>query len=139
MVKRVYATAVAVVLVWPAFQWGLVTFANVDPWKLCGFAMYAIHQSVEVLIVDTSDGQSRNLTANLRPPISRARKAWRRVRRVFGDLTRPDHLASVVFDTLKKVDGIGIVAITRRLGPRSSVFEEERRRYNYHRPAESSR
>ncbi len=138
-VRRGYATAVAVVLVWPAFQWGLVTFANVDPWKLCGFAMYAIHQNVDVLIVDTTDGSRNNLMQKLRPPISRARKAWLRNRRVLGDLVRPDALADVVFDTMKKVDRVGIVVVTRRLGPRSSLFVEDRRRYNYERPAKEPR
>ncbi|MCH2170201.1 hypothetical protein MK489_05425 [Myxococcota bacterium] len=133
ILTRFYATAIAVFLVWPAVQWGLVTFANVDPWKLCGFAMYAMQHHVEVKVIDRSGEEARDITRALIPRAGKARKHFLRYRQVLGDLVSPDELAEMVFGSTD-ADRISVVVITWRLGPRSSTFESERRQYFYQRP-----
>ena len=72
-VRRCYAAAVVLLLVWPAIHFGLVTFALANPWKLAGFAMYTMYHNVDIVIVDTSGPERRDIS-EARPRINRERK-----------------------------------------------------------------
>ena len=130
-VTRIYGAVISFLLVWPALHWILVTHFDTDPWKGVGFAMYTMHHSIEVRVVDVTD-EPTDITENLFPRAGMERKRFTRVRRALGDLVQPDELARIVLAKKPEIGTLKVVVIRRRLD-RSSVFNEKRTPYRYER------
>lgn len=110
--QSVAATALAALFVWPAIHFTLTQTAGVDPWKLCGWAMYARPRRAQQLaLMELRDGA----TAPIREISDAAREELRRVsasRAALGALQSMESFGRLLLDERPDADGVRVVVRT---------------------------
>jgi hypothetical protein len=69
---RLCGALLALVALWPLLHRPLVVIADVDPWKLFGFAIYCTPHHVSVDLIDRSRAPAREIRGDELPPYSPA-------------------------------------------------------------------
>lgn len=108
--KRRLAVAALVVLgVWPAIHFGLYRQYAIEPWKLCGWAMYARPRSTQqVALMELHDGHLRpihQISAPAREELARLSAR----RGALGALQPMDSLGAMLLEERPTGDGVRIV------------------------------
>ena len=110
--RRIMASIVAFVLVWPIAQAALVARFRVDPWEFFAWSMYALPAArVQVRVDVERAGQIRPLRAM--GEARRRIRAYARRRTALGALAPSDTLAQEVMATDPAIDAV--VVVTRRI------------------------
>lgn len=139
--KRWLAAILVVFALWPLAHFFLAKRYGVYPWKLFGWAMYAVPR--RYLTVAAEDTTRRTATApiDLRtgpPELIYAHHAFVDRRWVYGELHAPDSLAAEVFAAWPDVEEIRLQVRTLHLDLQSSRYVTARSDYVYERPGEGA-
>jgi hypothetical protein len=129
------ACILALVLLWPPVQRVLVSRQDVNPWKLGGFAMYAVPTPpVLVAVLEATPGGLRPLDSRKLPEHARREHETFQMRRhVLGALHEPDVLARAVLTAQPELPGIVIAVQRMKLDRHTARMTSRRDRYVYDR------
>lgn len=112
--------------VWPLIHRGLVWRYDVDPWKLFGFAMYAVPgpmKTVRVFPV-SEDGRGRMLDfERYAPAEQRAVDQFRQRRRALGRLASMEPLGHRMLELHPDWEGATIAVVTLALDPETARLQ----------------
>jgi hypothetical protein len=120
--KRVLAGILALLVVWPAVHYGLVAALDLDPWRFCGFAMYATPAAHQWVFMIELRGDKR-VHIHHTWLTDEGRKAYRTLRKdraLLGELAPPHALAQAIFDERPEIEALEIVLIRDVISPRTS-------------------
>jgi hypothetical protein len=122
----------AVVAVWPAVHHGLYRRYGIDPWKLCGFAMYTRpHAAHQLQVLEVRDGEARPLRVRS-PRLAAEAEHLGRQRGALGELGSPDRLGRMVLAELPDVDHVRLVLQRVDFDCRTTRLDRvETRTYDY--------
>ncbi len=129
------ALVLGVALLWPPLQRLGVARWDVNPWKLGGFAMYAVPTPpVLVVVFEATREGFRPLDPRGFPdPVRREYDAFRMRRHALGALHEPEALARAVLVARPGWDGVVIAVQRMFLDPGSARMGSRRDRYVYDR------
>jgi len=129
----------AAVAVWPAVHYGLYRAYGIDPWKLCGFAMYTRpHAAHRLEVLQVRDGQATPLRV-VSPALAAEADRLGRRRGALGELGSPDRLGRLILAELPDVGHVRLVLHRVDFDCRSTRLDlVEARTYDYVREAGQS-
>ena len=134
--KRAIVGAVLLwALAWPLVHRAVVARFDVNPWKLGGFAMYAVPTPpvVTALMTDRG-GELAALPESELPRASReALDRFRAERHALGSLRRPDDLAEAVFADAPQMRWLLVVVQKSRLDAETALVSTSQERFVYDR------
>lgn len=108
--KQAIALAVlACAALWPGLHFALYRNYGIDPWRLCGWAMYARPRSAQQLSLFTLQGDGATQVSNLPPQLRQRTEAAIARRGALGELTNFDDIAPDLLAAFPRADGIRLV------------------------------
>jgi hypothetical protein len=116
--------AVGALWLWPLAQHALVVYADVNPWKLAGFAMYCTPHTVWVGVT-REDGpmplpiEMRSLSLSTQQELVR----FTNKRQVLGRLEQPTPVVRAIAKDLPDVRVLRVTVAVYRLNPATSMIE----------------
>ncbi|MBK9259067.1 MAG: hypothetical protein IPM54_04455 [Polyangiaceae bacterium] len=93
--RRIVFFTLVLLSCWPALQRLLVTYWNVNPWELCGFAMYVQPNLPVEVRIRAPSGEFVD-TEKLEPETQDAFRRYRERASTLGLLASPDELVSML-------------------------------------------
>jgi hypothetical protein len=131
---RLCGALLALVALWPLLHRPLVVIADVDPWKLFGFAMYCTPHHVSVDLIDRSRAPAREIRGDELPPALRTDlQRFSARRETLGRLASPDPLGRDVLAALPGVERLTIAITVTRLAFAGSELASHTRLHGYDR------
>lgn len=132
--KRLGLVLLVAVALWPAVHYGLYRRYGIDPWKLCGFAMYTRpHAAHRLEVLEVRDGEARPLRV-VSPTLAAEADRLGRRRGALGELGSPDRLARMILAELPDVGHVRLVLHRVDFDCRSTRLDRvESRSYDYER------
>lgn len=131
--RRMMATLVIAVALWPVAHAGLVAVYRTDAWELFGWSMYALPAArVQVRVEVERDGESRPLRA-----MGRQRErvlAFARRRTALGELAPTARLARQIFEEDATLEALTIFTREISLDPRTARLVARDERHRHRRP-----
>jgi len=121
--RRVACVFLLLFAAWPALQHTLVRVYDVDPWRLCGWAMYSVPGSMKTLrVVALRDGaEPQLLNHEVYPPeVERLVTTYRWRKQALGELASADRLAETLLAMHTDWDGVALPMVTLALDPESA-------------------
>jgi hypothetical protein len=130
--ERIFVAVLAVLVVWPLAHYALVRSQHIDQWRFCGFAMYCRPAYIPKLqfggtIGDQPLSQDR-LRAALGSESARVDRFIAR-RKLWGDLARPDDLASLILERIPELQSVTITLLSTGLEPGADYLSTSSSRY----------
>ena len=114
MRRRLVVTILLIVAIWPAIHFGLYQFYAIDPWKLCGWAMYTRPRSTFQLgVFEVRDEKLFPIDTSEAPYASEVKRLGR-WRGVIGKLQSMDSLGEMLLTERSDLDHVRI--LVRRIG-----------------------
>lgn len=114
---------VAVVLVWPGVHAGLQRRYGIDPWKLCGFAMYSRpHPANSLQVLQVQDGEARPVRI-VSPRLEALAGRIGRLRGALGDLQSLDPLGEAILEERPDLGQVRLVVRRIEFDCRSASFD----------------
>lgn len=109
--KRVLFTVLAALAIWPIPHYFLVAALDLDPWRFCGFAMYATPSLYQrVFVIELRGDREVHLHPTwFSPDIKRQIDEFKRRRGTLGELVPPHTIAELIFAERPEVEGLKIV------------------------------
>lgn len=122
--------ALVALMLWPALHYALYRNFGIDPWRLCGWAMYARPRSAQHLTLFALHGTSETQVTSLPPGLRQQTEAAIARRVALGSLATFDSLAPALLAGLPDADGVRLVlrrtAFDCRSGKLDQVDEDTR-------------
>jgi len=107
--QRVGLALLVVVAVWPGLHHWLYRSYGIDPWKLCGFAMYTRpHAAHRLEVLQVRDGHATPLRV-VSPALAAEAEQLGRRRGALGELGSPDRLGRLILAELPDVGHVRLV------------------------------
>lgn len=123
MKRRLVCTFLLLFAAWPALQHTLVRVYGVDPWRLCGWAMYAVPGPMKtVRVVALRDAAAPQLLNHAGYPreVERLVTTYRWRKQALGELASADRLAETLLALHPDWDGVALPVVTLVLDPDSA-------------------
>lgn len=115
---RIYGCILVALITWAVLHCILVHTFLINPWKLNGMAMYVNKQTVNIGVIDTSDGEQVIVPLEAFGKEERiALAAAMRSFDILGTLRKPNALADQVFAFHPEIDSLTILVHHTRLHP----------------------
>lgn len=107
--ERAALAALVVLALWPAVHHALYRIARIDPWKLCGFAMYSRpHAAHQLALWGLGDGTARELTVDT-PALAAVVERVGRRRGALGALQPVDPIGRAALEAHPELDAVRII------------------------------
>ncbi len=129
--RIVSVSILSLLAVWPIGQWCLAEYCDVNPWKLCGFAMYCTPHKIVVDVVDTTDGRRVLSESELLQASNNQFADFVSYREHLGTLTSPDAVARSILQSSPDIKSLLIVIHVMQLDPATSTLAVRSREYEY--------
>ena len=108
--QRLAVGILAALVTWPGIHFALYRIHGIDPWKLCGWAMYArprtSHQFLLMDLLGDRVGPVASISASAREELARVSARTG----ALGRLQSPDTLGAILLQERQHADGIRIIA-----------------------------
>lgn len=121
-------------ILWPAGHRLASHYADINPWKFCGFAMYCTPHIVTVSVGGERLGQYDKIRPyQMSDETKSAYSSLRKNRKTFGRFASPNALGELLLHEHPDMEIIRIEVETKRLNGRTAVLKTMKRTYNYKR------
>ncbi len=131
--RGLVATLIALYILWIPVHFLVAQRFEINPWKLCGLAMYATPQPrVAITLFEVREGGLEPLWIEARVQDQQLYLDYMERRRQLGHLAPPDGLAEHLFALKPDVDHLAIV-ITRTAMNADAILADQRTGYEYRR------
>lgn len=107
--QRLALLLLCAALVWPAIHFLLYRTHGIDPWRLCGWAMYARPRAAHHLAITTLHGTEERRLDSLPPTLLALADSTVRQRSALGSLAGDDDLAQAILAAVPDSDGVRLV------------------------------
>lgn len=136
--QRMASILIGFVLCWPFLHFPVVRHLNLDPWKFCGFAMYAApHRSVAISVFAWKEGRiervrlAKELGLAADPELTRRMHRFMARREVLHNLVEPRFIAMELLERRPDWEGVRIDLALEALNARTGYIERIADRYDY--------
>lgn len=129
--RKAFVCLLTVVALWPVVQWYLVVQHDVNPWKLCGFAMYCTPHRVIVDVVDTTHGDRRLSREELDEASDDQYGLFVTWRTHLGTLHSPEMMARTILDSSPEIESLQVQVHVMQLDHASSHLKVRTKYYSY--------
>ncbi len=125
--RRVLLTALAALVAWPIAHPFVVEALDLDPWRFCGFAMYATPSTYQrVYLIELRGDREVHLHPSWFSDDAKDRiQEYKRQRSVLGELLPPHEVAELVFAERPEIEGLKIVVQRDAISARTSRVTPE--------------
>ena len=127
---RTAGIVLVLIMVWPFVHRGLVVVADVNPWKLFGFAMYCTPHQVKVRLAKMAGNRIRPMSKQEIPPEPRRALAiFERNRASLGMLHSHEDLTRYLAESLPPTERLFIWVEVTTLDPATATLKTNLKAY----------
>jgi hypothetical protein len=133
MKRRIVSVALVAFALWPLVHRALVSYYDIDPWKLGGWAMFtAPSLTVGVALYQVREGGAEAIAASsLTPRMRRELQLFVARRSALGRLATPDDLGRVLFEERPDWQWAAVLADVRKLDRGTALIVRQTEKYLY--------